>query len=244
MKALSTVFFRPVFLVGMMATFYGTTFGSQDSAANLAVVAEPSSSYVSGDTSLTALNDEYDPTRSRDRRRGSYGNWPRRGTQWVQYEWSQPINTHKIDVYWWDDNRGVRLPKACRLLYWNGEKFVPVRNVSGLEVKGNQYNTTTFEEVRTSRLRLEIDSSDTYSTGVLEWKVYDSGTSPDFPPKVDAGVDRVVILGGKTYLDVTIKTLAGKGAAPRVTWSKVSGPGSVRRRRPRRSLRSVIMSSS
>ena len=227
MKTLSSSFFKSVFLAGMMVTYCGITFGSQDSAANLAVVAEPSSSYISGDTSLTALNDESAPASSRDRRHGSYGNWPRRGTQWIQYEWSQPVSTRMIDVYWWDDNRGVRLPKACRLLYWDGAKFVPVGNASGLGVMEDQYNATTFDEVQTSRLRLEIDSQDAYSTGVLEWKVYDSGTSPDFPPKVEAGVDRVVILGGKTYLNGTIKTLAGKSAAPRVTWSKVSGPGSV-----------------
>ena len=83
--------------------------------ANLAIVAKPSNSYVSGDTTASALNDGYDPRSSRDNRRGSYGNWPRTGTQWVELDWSQPISTQKIDVYWWDDNRGVRLPTACRL---------------------------------------------------------------------------------------------------------------------------------
>ncbi len=196
------------------------------SGVNLAVVAEASSSYVSGDTSLAALNDSYQPTTSRDRRRGSYGNWPRRGTQWVQYDWSKAVSTNKIDVYWWDDRRGVRLPKACRLLYWDGKAFIPVRNLLGLGVEESKYNTTTFDEVRTFKLRLEIDSSGTYSTGILEWKVYDSGKSPDFPPRVTAGVDRVVILGGKTYLNGVIKTLGGKGVSS-VTWSKISGPGKV-----------------
>ncbi len=195
------------------------------SAVNLAVVAKPSCSYVSGDTTPAALNDGYDPRSSRDNRRGSYGNWPRRGAQWVQYDWSQPISTNRIDVYWWDDQQGVRLPKAARLLYWDGSAFIPVANASGLGVAGSQYNTTTFDEVRTARLRLEVDSNETFSTGILEWKVYDSGKSPDFPPTVTAGVDRVVVLGGKTYLSGTIKMLKGDGAT--VTWSKASGPGAV-----------------
>ena len=139
----------------------------------------------------TALNDGFDPRSSRDARRGSYGNWPTRGTQWVQYDWSQPISTRKIDVYWWDDGQGVRLPKACRLLYWDGNAFVPVENASGLGVAENQYNTTTFDEVSTSKLQLEIDSDGEFSTGILEWKVYDSGKSPEFPPTVTAGMDRV-----------------------------------------------------
>lgn len=74
----------------------------------------------------------------------------------------------------------------------------------------SKYKTTTFDEVRTSRLRLEIDSDGNYSTGILEWRVYDSGNSPEFPPTVAAGVDRVVVLGGKTYLNGEIKTLDGK----------------------------------
>lgn len=192
---------------------------------NLSIVAEPSTSHVSGDhAALAALSDGHDPQSSRDRSHGSYGNWPSRGTQWVQYEWSRPVSTKKIDVYWWDDNRGVRLPKACRLLYDKGGKFVPVRNVSGLGVEGDRFNTTTFKEVRTSKLRLEIDAAGTSSTGVLEWRVYDSGKSPDFPPSVTAGIDRVTVLGGKTYLRGEVKSL-DQGATS--TWSKASGPGTV-----------------
>ncbi len=201
---------------------------SQSPAApNLAAVAVPSSSYVSGDTSLDALNDGYDPRRSLDNRRGSYGNWNRTGTQWVQYDWSQPVSVNKMDVYWWADRQGIRVPKACRLLYWDGKSFVPVPNPSGLGVEENRYNTTTFDEVTTSKLRLEMDSDGTFSTGILEWKVYDSGKSPDFPPSVQAGVDRVVVLGGKTYLSGHVKTLQGKGGDVKVAWSKKSGPGSV-----------------
>jgi len=230
MKAIPLIYLMPALLVVTAAIFSCNALAQDsnesDSGINLAVIAEPSCSYISGDTSLTALNDQYDPSSSRDRRRGSYGNWPRRGTQWVQYDWSRPISTRKIDVYWWDDRRGVRLPEACRLLYWNGEDFVPVSNPSGLGVAENQYNTTTFDEVSTTKIRLEIDSNDSYSTGILEWKVYDSGKSPDFPPRVDAGVDRVVILGGKTYLNGAIKTLGGKDAST-IAWSKISGPGEV-----------------
>jgi DUF1680 family protein len=196
-------------------------------ATNLAIVAQPSSSNVSGDTTLAALNDGFDPRNSRDNRRGSYGNWPNRGTQWVQYDWGQPISTNKIDVYWWADGQGIAAPKACRLFYWNGNAFVPVANAAGLGVALNRYNTTSFDEVRTPKLRLEIDSNATFSTGILEWRVYDSGKSPDFPPMVTAGIDRMVVLGGKTYLNGTVKMLKGDPNSARLAWSKQSGPGSV-----------------
>lgn len=200
--------------------------GPASAEVNLALVAQPSSSYVSGDTKATALNDDSSPRSSRDARNGSYGNWPQSGTQWVQYEWSQPISTRRVEVYWWDDRRGVRLPKVCRLLYWNGNSFLPVPNPAGLGVLGDQFNATTFDEVVTAKLRLEMEGEGTYSTGLLEWRVYDSGKSPEFPPSVAAGADRVVMVGGKTYLAGKIKTLK-KDAALKTRWSKESGPGGV-----------------
>lgn len=194
---------------------------------NLAVVAVPSASYVSGDTSLSALNDGYEPGRSRDRRRGSYGNWNRTGTQWVQFDWSQPISTNKIAVFWWMDGRGIHAPSASRLLYWNGGDFVPVENASSLGLEADRFNETTFDEVTTSKLRLEVDSDGTNSTGILEWRVFDSGNSPKFPPRVTAAPDRVVILGGKTYLDGEIQTLGGDASGTNVRWTKQSGPGEI-----------------
>ncbi|NQU20471.1 MAG: glycoside hydrolase family 127 protein [Candidatus Nealsonbacteria bacterium] len=213
--------------VVLVGTAFAPRSSAADSAVNIAVVAEPSSSHVSGDTSLAALHDGHAPDSSHVRGRGSYGNWPSKGTQWVQYDWSRPVNTAKVDVYWWDDRQGVRLPKACRLLYFDGDKFVPVDKPLGLGVAASQYNTTTFKEVRTSKLRLEIDGDGNYSTGILEWKVYNSGKLPNFPPSVAAGDDRVVVLGGKTYLAGQVKSMGTKGAATSVAWSKASGPGSV-----------------
>jgi uncharacterized protein len=195
---------------------------------NLALVANPSSSFVSGDTRESALNDGSAPRTSRDNRHGSFGNWPRRGAQWVQYEWSQPVSTRQVEVYWWDDRQGVRLPKACRLAFWDGKDFVPVRNASGLGVAGDKFNTTTFDEVTTKRLRLEMDGDGEFSTGILEWRVIDTGTSPDFPPKVVAGVDRSVILGGKTYLAAKVSWLKSDKSGSGIAWRKQSGPGEVK----------------
>jgi uncharacterized protein len=218
--------FRCLLFVLSVTLCCGTT-EAQD-ALNMALAAKPSTSYVSGDTSVSDLNDGLEPSRSRDRRRGSYGNWPRTGTQWVQYDWPLPISTDRIEVFWWDDRQGVRLPAAARLLYWDGKGFAPVQSDQKLGVAEDQYNSLSFTEVTTSRLRLEIDGNERFSTGILEWKVYDSGKSPAFPPQVLAGEDRVVVLGGKTYLSARIKTLEGKGSeSVGVTWGKASGAGWV-----------------
>ena len=47
---------------------------------------------------------------------------------------------------------------------------------------------------------------------------------------VDAGFDRVVILGGKTYLTGELSEVSAKeGDSLDVAWSKVSGPGTCKR---------------
>ncbi|MBE7500166.1 MAG: glycoside hydrolase family 127 protein [Verrucomicrobiales bacterium] len=200
---------------------------SPASRANLALVATASTSYVSGHESLSAVNDGSSPAHSDDKSAGAYGNWPRTGTQWVQYDWTQPIRTDRIEVYWFDDQRGVRLPTACRLQYWDGTAFVPVADAAGLGREANRFNPTTFPPITTTRLRLEFDGRGTFSTGLLEWRVFDSGDSPNFPPVVDAGVDRAVVLSGQTYLEGRVRDDGKPRSTPAVRWSVESGPGPV-----------------
>jgi uncharacterized protein len=197
---------------------------AQDSKApvNLALFATASTSFVSGHESLDALNDGFEPHSARDHTHGAYGNWPRTGSQWVQYQWPKPINTNRADVYWWQDGQGIHLPTACRLLYWDGGAFKSVPGPKGLGVSGGKYNATTFDTVTTTRLRLEFDGEGSNSTGIIEWKVFDAGGSPKFAPRVTAGPDRFVVLSAKTYLNATTK-----GQAPSLAWTKQSGPGRV-----------------
>jgi len=220
---------RPFLCLLAAVTILPFCLAAQEAPApvNLALAATASASYVSGDTAVAALNDGFTPRNSRDNRRGSYGNWPRTGTQWVEYDWSQPISTKQIEVYWWDDHQGVRLPQACRVAFWDGGNFVEITNASGLGVEADKFNVTTFPEVTTTKLKLVMAGSESFSTGVLEWRVLDSGRSPEFPPRVNAGVDRDVMLDGKTYLSGSVKFLKANESAG-VVWSKESGPGRVR----------------
>lgn len=213
---------KPIVLYVLLIAGLDFQAAAADAPANVALFATPTTSFVSGHESLDAVNDGFEPRSMGDHSHGCYGNWPSRGTQWVEYTWPQPISTHKIDVYWWDDRRGVRLPVAARLLHWDGTAFVPVKDVTGLGVAGGKYNTATFAEVTTTRLRLEFDSESGFSTGIIEWKVYDSGKSPQFAPRVAAGPNRVVVVPAKTWLDGAVR-----GPSQSNAWSKVSGPGAV-----------------
>jgi len=199
---------------------------TEPAGANLALVATASTSFVSGHESLAAINDGATPRDSGDKSHGAYGNWAKHGTQWIQYDWPQAVFINASDVYWFSDGGGLRLPTACRLKYWDGSQFTEVPGATGLGLDANRFNLTTFPELKTAKLRLEMDS-DKESTGVLEWRVYDSGKSPNFAPTAIAGSDRTVVLPGSTCLSGRAKDDGKPNHTLALRWAKRSGPGEV-----------------
>ncbi len=199
---------------------------------NLALVAVATTSYVSGDQSINAINDGNTGGRGGGGV-ARYGNWPQGGTQWVEYTWGKPISTNKVDVLWYADGAGIQVPRASRLKYWNGTALVDIPNAKGLGIEAGAFNTTTFDEITTNRIRLEMDAQGgpQISTGITEFRVFDSGKSPAFPPVVRAGMERVAVPKANTYLNATVRQLArgGPGGAngATITWSKDTGPGQV-----------------
>lgn len=197
-----------------------------DVSKNLAVLATPSGS-VSWAPWINVINDGQTPVDSLPWR--PWGGRGRKFVQWIQYDWIKPITTGKIAVYLWDYYNVIPLPAFYRILYWNESEFIPVMNPSGPETGNNKFNTITFDEIKTTKLRLEGDSSLFFIANVIEWEVYQAENSPDHPPVVSAGGDRDVIQGGKTYLSGLVKSIT---PIDQVIWKKVSGPGKVEIERP------------
>jgi DUF1680 family protein len=190
---------------------------------NLAVVASTSSSLRYGSQS-NSMNDGLVLTNTGPMRSG--GNRPsqRLTTQWVQYDWIQPVTTKEIAVFWWNYEKSARLPQTYKLKYWDGNDFVPVKNAVGMGIENNVFNITTFDQVQTTKLRMEVDSVDRFLGTILEWTVYQAENSPDHPPLVTAGIDRSVMPGGRTYLSGNVRSVT---PADKISWSKISGPGNV-----------------
>ena len=190
---------------------------------NLAKVANASATFDYGPW-IEALNDGLTPADSLPFRRRSGGRYRPSMPQWVQYDWVQPISTKEIAVYLWNYYDELPIPTAYRVQYWDGKEFVDVKNATGLGLVNNQYNITTFDEVKTNKLRLEVDSASLFTANILEWIVAQAPNSPNHPPIVSAGADRNVMLNGKTYLDGKTKSVTG---VDKVKWTKSSGPGDV-----------------
>jgi DUF1680 family protein len=210
-----------IYMIIIIAIFSCQKTKSPDSFRNLAIIAQPSGS-VPWAPWIVTLNDGLAPIDSLQWR--PWGGRERKSVQWIQYKWDKPVTTGKIAVYLWDYYNVIPLPASFRISYWNGAEFVPVTNVSGLEMENKRFDTITFDEIETTRLRLEPDSSLFFIANVLEWEVYQADNSPDHPPVVSAGGDRDVMLGGVTYLLGDVKSVT---PIDKIIWKKVSGPGKV-----------------
>lgn len=156
---------------------------------NIASKATVTSSFCSDWESINALNDGYDPSNSNDRAHDVYGNWPQTGTQWVKYTFDKNYTISKTDLYWFKDGAGIDVPSSYKIKYWNGSSWVEVSNASGLGNAANQYNSTSFNPITTNAIMIEMNSNGSYSTGILEWKVYGeeagSVNTPIETPDVD-----------------------------------------------------------
>jgi len=224
----------------------------QSKVVNIARVAIPSSRTMLSENKISALNDDFTPESSFDRSHGIYalhsdgpniyaannGGAARNDQPWVQYEWPSTVRLNSVEVYWAVERpitgalpgssslRRLHVPESYRILYWNGNGFVPVNQPEGLGVAADSFNKTTFAPVETSKLRLEVTLQNELPAGILEWKVFNYGLVPALPPVVDAGVDRSVVSDGKTYLSGKVTWLED-ARQNKATWVKASGPGSV-----------------
>jgi DUF1680 family protein len=218
---LAFLLLAPFFMPAAAQTSNAAQTGESTHAeGNLAIVATATGSGRNGGV-LTTLNDGETPTPKGNAR---YPRPPRQANQWVQYEWSQPVTTRLISVFWWDFSHLARLPENYHIEYWDGNAFQPVHNATGLGLENEKFNATSFEEVTTTKLRLVMDSSDRYSSTLAEWTVAESEHSKPIAPIVLAGADRDVMLDGKTYLDGRTKSVH---PITRMEWAPLKGPGTV-----------------
>ncbi|WP_054860299.1 discoidin domain-containing protein [Gracilibacillus sp. JCM 18860] len=125
---------------------------------NLAQSATPSTSFVSSWEDLNAINNGIDPENSGDKNGGAYGNWGNDSeTEWVQYTWEDPVVINQSDVYWWTDGGGILMPESYTLEYMTEEgKWEHVKVIEGMGTEPDKYNTTTFDPVVTTGLRMTI----------------------------------------------------------------------------------------
>jgi uncharacterized protein len=120
------------------------------------------------------LNDQYEPQNSQDHSAVYLHWWPKKATtEWVQYDFDQEYTVSESSVYWFDDSPfgGCRIPASWKVLYKDGDDWVPVKNTTNYEVTKDKYDTIRFSPVKTKALRIEVKLPENHATGMHEWIV-------------------------------------------------------------------------
>ncbi len=132
------------------------------------------SSSLNNKRMYSAINDQYDPADSKDTNYPYLHWWPKKNsTEFVQYTFNQEQTVSESKVYWFDDGPwgGCRIPASYTLYYKKGDEWVPVNNTSAYSVEKDKFNVLSFEPVKTSALKLEIQLPEDNSSGIHEWVV-------------------------------------------------------------------------
>ena len=121
-----------------------------------------------------SMNDQLEPNSPIDHSVPYFHWWPHKSSkEWVQYDFENPREVSTVEVYWFDDTgRGeCRLPESWKILYKRGNEWKQVYTEYTYGVEKDQYNKVVFETVKTTALRLEIQSRPDFAGGIHEWRV-------------------------------------------------------------------------
>ena len=195
---------------------------------NVALLATPTASVTAGWNSVAGLNDDVAPTASGDVTPNDnvnvWGAWPEIGQQWVQYDWTEPVTVDESGLYFVENldeaGIGIAVPSKWKLQWWDADAGTDGdwANVAGASAYGTEvdtFNSVSFDEVTTTRLRAVLEArgevSGEGSLGIKEWQVFEA-SAVDVPdveaPLLSTIVDPLAPSGGWHTADVTVTATA------------------------------------
>lgn len=129
-------------------------------------------SYTFANDDVAAISSSDKPVSSSDTSIKRWTSWPQKGkNQWIEIELKEQTNLQSIGVYWYHDNKGVKVPAKWDLEYkhenhWHKFPLYVTDSYSNFQ---NQYNVVhPGEEIRTSKIRINIQPQKDYTVGILD----------------------------------------------------------------------------
>jgi hypothetical protein len=162
------------------------TLTKKDIVAEFGASATVTTSGTSGWENHQKVKDPSTPSSSSPGAGNGWGNWgqTQNGTSpetqaWIQYQWTSPVRVSSSDIYWYDDDGGIRRPTADTYVIESssdGATWTPVTLTKGStyaeRLAINTYNHFDFEPITTSLLRIRIWGvmEGGEGAGVLRWR--------------------------------------------------------------------------
>ncbi|HJA34313.1 MAG TPA: FIVAR domain-containing protein [Candidatus Mediterraneibacter merdigallinarum] len=181
---------------------------------NLSYSATTNTSYVSTWETLDAVNDGQVPENSYNPaipRYGTYSYDRASDHETVTYTWNSQVTLKGADLYLWYDGEepgnytggGIKIPTEYYYEYLDSEgNWQKVENPSEYGLEMDKFNTTTFDEVTTTSIRVTLmkQDYDMNGIGIMEWKVYGQ-INPADKTALDAAITDADIEDGSIYTE-------------------------------------------
>ncbi|MBK8881638.1 MAG: glycoside hydrolase family 127 protein [Bacteroidales bacterium] len=123
---------------------------------------------------LSAVNDQLEPSDSTDRSTPYYDWWPSKDTwEWVEYDFEKPLSISRSKVFWVEDtpDGGCQIPAEYEILYLNGNIWEPVSTRTRYKISKNEWNTISFKPIVTQSIKIKVRLKKEYSAGIYEWVI-------------------------------------------------------------------------
>ncbi len=184
---------------------------------NMAYTAIASTTYVSGWESLEGIHNGKVPENSYDIAGPRYGSWGNSSEyETITYTWKTAVELSKADIYFWYDgdegdytSGGILVPKSYKYEYLDGNgQWQPVENASAYDCAMDKFNTTEFDTVKTTAIRVTMykQNADGNGIGVAEWKVYGNVAKAD-KTALAAAIESAKALSQEKYTTESWKKL-------------------------------------
>ena len=91
--------------------------------------------------------------------------------EWVQYRFKNLRRVSGVQVYWFANSHGRKVPDSWRVLYRQDGEWKPVQAPGNYRLETDRFNEVRFKPVKTDSLRLEVHLQPGVSAGIQEWRV-------------------------------------------------------------------------
>ncbi len=95
-------------------------------------------------------------------------------SDWVQLDWEAPQTLSRTELYLWNDDGNVRLPRSLRLQWWDGRNWQNITETTRepAQPAANIANEIRFTPIQTTKLRVTFDHALPAKSGLAEWLVW------------------------------------------------------------------------
>ena len=120
--------------------------------------------------SIEAIRDQLLPAGSNDNNLPFFHWWPHSNqTEWISYTFDKPYTISKSKIFWFNDGGGCKAPQRWRLYYDKDGQWEEVKAKNEYGIQLNIINTTDFDPITTTAVKVEIDLPTDCSSGIHEW---------------------------------------------------------------------------